>query len=60
MTAREFRKLKEENKLTIKDLAEILMQSQESVYAKLRGTRIINNRDQRLLDIYNESKKQSA
>lgn len=52
MTAREFRRFKENHNLKVKDIAEILMQSEESVYAKLKGKRTINNRDNFLLQNY--------
>lgn len=62
MTAREFRKFKEKNKLNVKEIADILMQSEESVYAKLKGTRTINTRDFFMIEKYisNPSKKQPA
>lgn len=59
MTAREFRRFKEKNKLSAKDLSAILLQSEESIYAKLRGTRIISQRDHRMVEIYEQSKAQS-
>ncbi len=50
MTAREFRKFKEKNKLTTDQLADILMQSKDTIYAKLCGNRKINLRDLALLN----------
>jgi hypothetical protein len=54
MTAREFRRFRERNKLSVKDIATILMQSEESIYAKLRGTRMVNNRDSYFIDQYSQ------
>jgi len=60
MTPTEFRKFKDENKLSITDLAELLMQSEASVYAKLKGTRFLNKRDRHMIEGYKATLKQPA
>ena len=56
MTPTELRKFKDKNKLSIKDLAGILMQSEHTAYAKLCGNRSINKRDFMLLEKYEQDK----
>jgi len=49
MTAREFRKFKSEKKLTVEDLANIIDQSTDMVYKKLRGVRQLNSKETALI-----------